>query len=31
VFQKDLGPDTGAKVKAIKTSDPDSSWTKAQP
>ena len=30
VFQKDLGPDTPAKVKAMKTFDPDSSWTRAQ-
>jgi hypothetical protein len=31
VFQKDLGPDTAAKAKAIKTFDPDSTWSKAQP
>lgn len=31
VFQKDLGPNTATKVKAMKTFDPDSSWTRAQP
>lgn len=30
VFQKDLGPETASKAKAMKTFDPDSSWTKAQ-
>ncbi|HEY1907864.1 MAG TPA: DUF2950 domain-containing protein [Myxococcaceae bacterium] len=30
VFQKDLGPDTASKVKAMKTFDPDSSWTRVQ-
>jgi hypothetical protein len=28
VFQKDLGPDTEKKVEAIKSFDPDSTWTK---
>jgi Protein of unknown function (DUF2950) len=29
VFQKDLGKDTATRAKAMKTFDPDSSWTKA--
>jgi hypothetical protein len=29
VFQKDLGKDTATRAKALKTFDPDASWTKA--
>jgi hypothetical protein len=28
VYQKDLGPDTDALARAMRTYDPDSSWAK---
>jgi Protein of unknown function (DUF2950) len=28
VYQKDLGPDTGARVRALRTYNPDPSWTR---
>jgi hypothetical protein len=31
VYQKDLGPDTSAAVRAITTYNPDSTWTKVTP